>query len=425
MRLLALLLLVSVTASASGRFERFCGRTDTGRSDRGLLCGGAFFEAFPSNGAGTNGVCNKNAAPTGSRGEVLSFGRASNATCTKTASGGLATSGIADGDLELFGSNVARVEYDSSGVPGLLVEAQGINLLPRFDALTNALWSNVGTPGVTDGATDPFGATTGDTITDDDPAAFEGRSQPVTVSAGAATYAYCYVKAGTLAKARIVLDGTAATITGLSTSTWSIIEVADASASGVSISFQVTNGSVVGDTGTVIWGGCDVKAATYRTSIVPTAGSTATRVPEEPYFTIPATEVQSIAASLNSSGGFLSNARVFGAWKDANNFTEGYIPGPGASAFHSLQFVASSSKDLTAATNVPLNATTRLVAWVIPSTTIGAVVGGTETTSSAGVLGALTGVTRVYVGKYNATTGYEVNGIVSRLCVDPDSLRCR
>jgi hypothetical protein len=358
---------------------------------------------------------------------VQTFARASNGVCTATASGGFATSGIADGDLRLLSSNVARVEYDSTGVLGELIEAQGINLLPRFDALTNALWSDVGTPTVTDGATDPFGATTGDTVTDDDPAAFEGRSQPIAVSAGAATYAYCLVKAGTLAKPRISLDGTVATLTGISSTTWSIIGVLDASASGTSISFQVTNGTATSDTGSIIWGGCDAKALTYRTSIVPTAGSTATRAAESAYFTFASTEVQCVASTVEVPAGLnATNVRIIGDAQGATKSFTGYASGSGTTPvpLHSFQSVGAT-KDLSSSNNITLGASNRLVVWAIPSTTIGAIVNGTETTSSSGVQAAADGITKFYPGSYAGGAGFESNSIHSRIQLDPVSTRCR
>lgn len=293
MRTSALLLLVSLSALAQdppGRFDRFCDRADTGRSDRGLPCGGLLFEAFATGGAGTNGVCSTT-PPTGSRGEVLTFARASSATCVKTATGGYSTSGIADGDLVVLGTNVPRVEYDNSGNLGLLREyVATVNLLLRFILLTDAAWADVNTPILTGGQTSPWTgtyATSAVQVNDDNAAAFEGRTQNVTVSAGVAHTMHCYVKAGTLNKATISLDGTTASITGLSTSTWSIVQVTDASSSGVSIAAQVLNGSVVGDTGTVIFGGCQVETGSRITRMVPTDGATATRVSDgEPSFAV-------------------------------------------------------------------------------------------------------------------------------------------
>lgn len=101
----------------------------------------AFFEFAPTDGAGMPAVCSST-APTGAKGEVLTFTRATTATCTKTASGGLATTGIADGDLVSVASGVARVEYDSNGVKGLLVEEARTNVNVRSEEIDNAAYAD-------------------------------------------------------------------------------------------------------------------------------------------------------------------------------------------------------------------------------------------------------------------------------------------
>lgn len=304
MKHLALFGLTLLVASAVEARDRRCYTRGNRTND---CVSYAYFEAFPLSGAGSGTVCGTT-APTGAKGEALTFTRASNATCTKTATGGLATTGIADGDLVVLSSNVARVEYDSAGTLMLLMEAGGTNLLPRYNAPGNALWSDVGTPVLVTGLADPLGGTAGVSIEDNDGAAFEGRSQPITVSAAAATFLYCYVKAGTLDKARISIDGTTQDISGLSAATWSIVEKGDASSSGVSISVQILVGNAVGDTGTVIWGGCDAKAATYRTSLVPTVGAAAARSADAASF--PAlTALASVGcASVTASSEWTGNA---------------------------------------------------------------------------------------------------------------------
>lgn len=159
---LAILLLAGQVESDCVRVPRAggCVRAN-GRSGAGF----AFFEAFPASGAGTAGVCSTT-APTGAKGEVLTFTRASSATCTKTAAGGLVTTGIAVGDLVVLSSNVSRVEYDSQGYLGLLMEASRINYLLRSEAPSNAVWtkesSGAATTVTADQAAAPDEATTAD-----------------------------------------------------------------------------------------------------------------------------------------------------------------------------------------------------------------------------------------------------------------------
>lgn len=385
----------------------------------------AFFEAFPASGAGTSGVCSTT-APTGAKGETLTFTRGSNGTCTKTATGGLATTGIADGDLVVLSSNVARVEYDSAGVKGLLVEKAGTNVLLRFIEYANAAWADVGTPTLTGSQADPFGTTTAVQFEDDDGAAYEGRSQSVTVSAGAAYTAHCYVKAGTLAEARITLDGTAHTITGLSATTWSIIEVTDASSSGVSIAFQALNGDATGDTGTVIWGGCQVEAGSYRTSITPTTSAAVTRAADAPEFTFAsstATAPFSFAGSAQLPSVTPTNARIHGTLGPSGLGTyvfDSYATGGGYVADSTQVTPNSYSTGLTSTAGAINRAAT-----YHDGTLFSGCINGTCAAGVARAWTPLASVVTYRLGMYSTTNGV-VDGIVSRICWQPgDASRCR
>ena len=126
--MLALLVVLSLSQvtpdSRVTRVERVPGGRMEG--GRGGVKAWAFFEAFPLGGAGTTAACSTT-PPTGAKGEALTFARTGNATCTRTATGGLATSGIANGDLVVMSANQPRVEYDSAGTLGLLVESARTN----------------------------------------------------------------------------------------------------------------------------------------------------------------------------------------------------------------------------------------------------------------------------------------------------------
>jgi len=380
----------------------------------------AFLEFAPASGAGMPAACSST-APTGAKGEALTLSRGSGAVCTKTATGGLVTSGIADGDLVEVSSNVARVEYDSAGVKGLRVEGAGQNVLTRFIDYTNLAWSDVGTPTPTTGQASPFSgtyATSAVLYDDNDGAAFEGRSIPIAVSAGSAYWAHCYVKGGTATSARIVLDGTAATITGLSATSWSIVEVGDASASAASITFEVDVGSTAAATGTVVWGGCDVKLGTYRTSIVPTAAAAVTRNVETASFQ--GRDLSGLVASA-STAATLDRPRVFDSV--ALNLT-GTVNTIGVMAPY-LQTNTSFgvySGSIIATQAVPaLNANTTRLATSWSGTTFSSWYAGNQV-SAAGTAFAGT-QTVVQLCDYN--TSHSCDGIISRVCVDPSPSRCR
>ncbi len=414
MRWIALLLILSSAAEAQ-RLQRFCSRTSQGRTARGFACDSfAFFEAFPANGAGTTGACSTT-APTGAKGEALTFTRATGATCT-TGTNGTRTTGIADAALVEMASGQIRQELDADGVVGVRVEQSTVNLLTRFIAIDNAAWANVGTPTLTTGQTSPFVgtyATSAVQIDDNAAGAFEGRSQAVTVSAGAAHTMHCYVKAGTLDQARISLDGTTADITGLSTSTWDIITVTDASSSGVSISAQILAGDAAGDTGTIIAGGCQVEAGSIRTSIVPTVGTTVTRNAEVISFA----PTWPTSASISWANSFVGTTPTSGSAATTLEFNG--IPSLLNEAGGAWRwFCGGLGQTATLSSSL---AGLRTYAWHDGSNR--AVVWGPNASgTSADVDATNKFATTLYIG---GLAGNRPNGIISRVCVDPDATRCR
>lgn len=410
--------LASLTADAKprGRFERFCSRTDQGRSDRGFLCSTPLLEAFTAGGAGTSGVCSTT-APTGTRGEVLTFSRASSATCTKTATGGHVTSGIADGDLVTLSNDQVRVEYSAAGILGPHVEGTAAtNVLLRFILISNAAWADVATPILTGSQNSPFTgtyATSAVQSNDDNAAAFEGRTQNVTVVAGNPYTMHCYVKGVTLAKARISLDGTTQDIAGLSVSSWSIVQVTDASASGVSIAAQVLNGNAAADTGTIIWGGCQVEAGSFRTTIIPTDGATATRATEGvPSFPVaitagsPASSAVTVTASyVPTTGTTLAIPPASGNPEIVGRFSGGNFG----------CYMMTPATDLAAGTwAVGDNR------WACTTARLSHLRGTTATGTATQFTGTIASVGIGSSGGFGAA----VNGIYTQLCVDASPARC-
>jgi hypothetical protein len=407
MKKLIVLLLISSVALA-GRENRL----RENRRSRPFGGGLALLEAFTASGAGTTSACSTT-APTGSRGEALTFARAGSATCTKTSTSGYATTGIADGDLVTLGNNVARVEYTLGGELGLRREGSATNLLLRSDALTNAAWSDVGTPGVADGATDPFGGTTGDTITDNDGAAFEGRSQSITVSAGAAHILHCYLKAGTSLKARLSLDGTTGDVSTLSTTTWTRFSVSDASSSGTSIAVQVLVGNAAGDTGSVIFGGCGAETGARMTSYIITAGSTVARVTDGvPTFPVAIAmgSTASVAISITTNYTPTTGTTLAMPPASGNPSILGRFNGGN---FGCYQMTAAG--DIAGGTW-----TTGSNRWSC-STARSTTLNGTTGTGSASTITAT--ISSIGVGSTGGF-GESVDGIYSRWCVDTAETRC-
>ena len=382
----------------------------------------AFFEFAPASGAGMGTAC-ACTTPTGAKGEAMTFTRAGDATCSKQ---GLATTGIANGDLVVCTANQPRVEL-SGGVLGLRVDPSATNVCPRFIDYTNAAWVDVGTPTPTTGQTSPWTgtyATSAVQYDDNDGAAFEGRTQTVTVSAGAAYTMSCYVKAGTLTSARLSLDGTTADFTGLSSTTWTLASVTDASSSGVAIAAQILNGSTAAGTGTVVWGGCQVEAGATVTAMQPTVAAAAGRSADAPTVSLGSGTWGCEAASFsvagyNASG---SNQRVLTLAVDASNLYDQYINFSGASLQH-FTFLAATTRQHTTS-NAP--AVARSVSRAVyrqSGTTLVTELDGTTTSSTPSAYTALTGAATLHLGKYTGA-GFELSGIISRVQVDPSPTRC-
>lgn len=401
------------------RFQRFESRNTPGRTDRGLMDDAPLFEFAPTSGAGMTGNCAAT-NPTGTKGEVLTVTRATAATCTRGASGGGRTTGIADGDLEVLGSGIVRQEYEANGVLFVRGETAATNRLLYFIDYRNdvgAAWADVGTPILTSGQTSPWTGTYASSavlFNDDAAGAFEGRSQAVTVSAGAAHTMSCYAKAGTRAEVRLSLDGTTADFTGLSTSTWSIVSVTDASSSGVSISAQVLVGDAVGDTGTLVVGGCQVETGSDFTSMNPTTSAAATRNIDVVTVATP--------AALQAGGSVAISFAINGANSDSRllRFDANGIPLYMSAPFQYVRLWDGTNNPSVATGVVSLRTTYRTwSSWSGSATAVNyngtGAAGGFD-----GTMGAAATTLSICGGD-----GTALNGHCGRACADLNGARCR
>lgn len=158
----ALLVLIASTAFAQdprGRFDRFCSRSDQGRSDRGFLCAGysyADVEFAPITGKGMTPecACTQPSVVTNSGASLaaVTTTRAEAAYCTK-----------ADYSLVLCPPNTARMM--TGGGPslplGLINEYYStVNLVIQNSDLSNAAWVKTNVTCVKN-AVDPAGVTNG------------------------------------------------------------------------------------------------------------------------------------------------------------------------------------------------------------------------------------------------------------------------
>lgn len=401
----------------------------------------AYFEAFPLSGAGTSGPCSTT-APTGAKGEALTFTRASNGTCTKTAAGGLATTGIANGDLVVLSTNQARVEYDSNGVLGLLVEATRTNSIIRSEELDAAAWSlsagGAPSPGnpvrTANAATAPdgtltaervdFGATSGtgfgviyNTAGRTSTAASWTHSVFVRGVSGVSDSGTVYLMStpggayNSTACAYVSTSWSRCIVTGTETvATWYTqigVDLRDATQSAKSAQ------------SVYLWG-VDGEAGAYATSYIPTAGVAVARAAEAAYFSVatPA-PAGSIAATRTGPGATLAGNRIFALAQ-----TQG-VAAYGLGVYHSTTTGLGIVGDPTTTLSTSAVQTSPQLAWASwTGTVLTASFGGTQTTSSPAV--TLPARNSISIG-YDSSGGgaSHADGIISRVCLDPSPARCR
>jgi hypothetical protein len=396
----------------------------------------AFFEAFPASGAGTSGACSTT-APTGAKGEVLTFSRASTATCTKTASGGLATTGIANGDLVVMSTNQPRVEYDSNGVLGLLVESSRTNTVLRSEELDNVVWSATGTPSAptvtANFAVGPDGATTAERVQFPATTAVQSNQLQQTITALANPYTCSlYAKGnGTSGTFDISTAGVGNQWAPCSyvSGSWSRCTLSGTAANTV-IWFgnQSTNngGTARGAQDILIWG-LSCESGAYATSYIPTTTVAVTR----------SADAANFSPSLNTVNGF-SHAHTFSAvgiasftggmgfYQDALNRTQLY-----QFSTNALEADLFSTSGNRAATSVP-GAWAAVTPYRIAMSYSGAGASSTASTYLAGVLQntSAAGLTSAWTG---TQFGFSINSpwnsghdaIYTRVCLDPSPTRCR
>ncbi len=401
--------------------DRRCRQIRDGQRLVDSCTGYAQFEAFPASGAGTSGPCSPT-APTGARGEVLTFARASSATCTKTATGGLATTGIASGDLSIAPSGDPRVEYDGAGTLGLLVESARTNSCLRSQEFENAYWTNDVVP-TANAAVAPDGTTTAEryqftaTTAVQRSIGFVSGGCPAAGAAVGTLYVKGVSGSGTMDICTSDLTTSCTACAFVSTSWTRCSDARTQSAPGYLVlgNASLYNGGVARSASDVYVWGAQCEAGAYATSYIPTVAAMVTRAAEAASFTLANAIGPSGCLAASETWGssavgavnFVSLQTGADNWTlyRTNNTTAGY------------QVVATVSAPTVAAMGVTTHRSvfrdatgTRTAWWDASSVTAPAVsVGG--------------GMSTLYVGAGPAA-GTPSNGITSRAQVDPAATRC-
>ena len=445
----ALLLVVALLSSSAlaqrggGRFDRVNSRCIGGRSDRGLPCiDYAFFEFAPASGAGMGAPC-ACAAVTGAKGEALTLTRGSVGFCTKTATGGLATTGIANGDLVSCTNDKPRVEYDGAGTLGLLVEGARTNSTLRSQEIDNATWGddNVGAVAPTlVGANDtvaPDGTTTADSYSFPATTAgqYSARYQPAACPVSTDTLSV-YVKGTSGPGAMDVCVNRTAGVSLLSlecsfsASSWTRCSVPGAvvSAGGTIFLGNMTayNGGTARNASNVAIWGAQCEAGAYATSYIPTTSAAAARSADDARFVLtspPTLGNFSIAANAWTPS-TTPVMRVHGALlrepDDGVNFIDSY------QAIGSFQAQFASTSGLTTFADGATSTQLRAASY-FDGTNVGACINSSCTTAAKGLFSVanFTGSLAVRIGSYSAANG-NIDGVASRVCFEPNlPTRCR
>lgn len=256
------------------------------------------FRFAPSTGAGMTEEC-ACTNPTGTKGETLTFTRASAATCTK----GNVLTGIDDGDLVYCTDDQPRVMRggDGSGAKGLMVEVARTNVVLRSQEMENAVWQVLGaTPVVRqDHGTAPDNTATADAV--HFPAVASGSRAALYQAFTGASPGACtmYLKAAPPADGGVAVAGTIemtansgatpCVTCSYATDTWSRCEFTGNATTYVFIGNLSGYGACASGTRNAadvyVWG-VQCEAGDRASSYIPTTNATAMRAIETASFTV-------------------------------------------------------------------------------------------------------------------------------------------
>lgn len=388
----------------------------------------AFFEFAPASGAGMGSACACSAV-TGARGEAVTFTRTGSATCSRQ---GLATTGIANGDLVTCATDQPRVE-PSGGVLGLRVEGSRTNQMLRSEQVDNAIWikeqdAAPRAPTVTaDQGVAPDGTSTADRVQFPATSGVEYSDyyQSATVAGSnwsCSVFVRGFSGSGTTDVCSFEGGGWSCQTCAFVSTSWSLCKVERATSVGTSRFCKVgnnslQNGGVARAASDVLVWGHSGEEASYSTSYIPTVAAAVTRNAETA--TLPV--ALSTGADFSVAESFMGPSNVVAC---AGFFAVAATAGPSIyTCFNTTNVfrVASvGAADSTSAAFTSLKWNTGIRwggSWNRTTSVSTAYTDGVAGTPSA----ATPGVTSVSWTAFGLTG----DGIHSRVCADPGPARCR
>lgn len=399
-------------------------------------CRSALFQFAPASGAGMGAAC-ACTTPTGSKGEALTFARASSGTCLR----GNISTGISNGDMSTCTSNQPRIMPGGSGAHplGLLIEGARTNSTLRSQELDNAAWSDsanvVAAPTTTANAgVAPDGTTTAERL--QVPATAGGSSErsfrrQVNCCPAAAASGSVFIK-GVSGDGTIDMcnhNGTAWACTACTyvSTSWTRCTFSNIT-QGASNEIDIGNGSQVNGgiarsaNDVYVWG-LQCEAGAFPTSYIATAGATVTRATETASFAVAMSEVSgSVAATVVPHA-----AALCGTAADCG-FVALSQAGP---TYQQLLFYSQSGTEIrfgsstgnsagnisfTPTANTPIRA-----AGYWDASNIALIVNGTQ--FAGGVIDVFNTSDIIEIGTYSGAN--PIHGVIKRVCADSDPGRCR
>jgi hypothetical protein len=389
----------------------------------------ALFEFAPASGLGMGAAC-ACATPTGAKGEVVTFTRASSATCLK----GNTTTGIQNGDMVTCGTNQARVMPggDGSGGLGLLSERSRTNIALRSQEFDNAaVWvpasSVCGAITITaNAATAPDNTLTAERV--QIPACASGFSLIQQTGLGAAgTYSeFVYAKGNGQSGSFIIdLGNTSCLACSYVPGSWTQCKQQGrvlGAATVFSIGEDITDcgGGATASQDFFLWGG-QMELGSFSSSYIATAGTAATRTADLAFATVsfPGATGWSLAATWLSPSTIVGDPFAAEA-SDGTGNNRYDLWGNTGSTMATL--VRVGGVDFTGPSVAASAGTAIRAAAYYDGANQATCVNGACTTSAKSYTPFT--VTRIVIGNF-AGGSDEADGVVKQVCYDTNISRCR